>query len=186
MALHGAWRTRQASGRQVGRAFGHLPWWLYGLVGSAELILLIATWRPLPIPSSRPLRVASTVSGGALSALGIGLIIWGRLALGAMHNVSSAFGVQLYAGHRLVTSGPYALVRHPMYLGAFVGALGALLVYRTWAMVLILAGSVVFVARARREEEALAAEFGDAWLAYTRRVPAWIPRPPAARSDPLR
>lgn len=177
LGVQGTWRGRQATGRQVGRPFGRLPWPLYGLLSLMELVVLVASWRPLPIALSRPLRVASTVGGGALSALGIGLIVWGRLALGPMHNVSSAFGVQLYAGHRLITSGPYALVRHPMYLGAFIGGLGAVLVYRTWTMALVLAQSAVFVARARREDEALDAEFGEAWQDYRRRVPAWVPRP---------
>jgi protein-S-isoprenylcysteine O-methyltransferase Ste14 len=177
LAVQGAWRGRQARGRQVGRPFGHLPWWLYGLLSSAEPILLVVGWRPLPLALSRLLRLASTVSGGVFSALGIGLVVWGRLALGAMHNVSSAFGVRLYAGHRLVTTGPYALVRHPMYLGAFMGVLGAVLVYRTWTMVVVLAQSAVFEARASREDEALAAEFGETWQSYKRRVPAWIPRP---------
>lgn len=176
MALQGAWRGRHARGRTVGRPFTQIPWWLYCVVGTAGLLLSIRTWRPLPVARSRPTSVAASVSGGLLSGLGIGLIVWGRVALGEMYNVSSALGVRLYTGHRLITSGPFAIVRHPMYLGAFIAGLGALLVYRTWTMVLILACFPVFVARARLEDEALAGEFGEAWQTYGRRVPGWVPR----------
>jgi protein-S-isoprenylcysteine O-methyltransferase Ste14 len=105
----------------------------------------------------------------------MGLILWGRAALGRMYNVSSAFGNRLYADHELVTSGPFALVRHPMYLGALIASVGGVLLYRTWAAVLVLAHEMVFWVRAGKEEQALAAEFGDAWRAYARRVPAGVP-----------
>jgi protein-S-isoprenylcysteine O-methyltransferase Ste14 len=93
-----------------------------------------------------------------------------------MYNISLSTGAQLYAGHRLVTRGPFAIVRHPMYAGAILGAVGALLIYRTWTIVLILAHFLLFLVCSRREEEALAADFGAEWMAYYRRVPGWIPR----------
>jgi protein-S-isoprenylcysteine O-methyltransferase Ste14 len=63
-----------------------------------------------------------------------------------------------------------------MYTGAMLGVVGALLIYRTWTIVFILVHCFVFIVRARREEEALAAEFGAEWMEYARRVPRWIPR----------
>jgi protein-S-isoprenylcysteine O-methyltransferase Ste14 len=62
-----------------------------------------------------------------------------------------------------------------MYLGFWMAALGGLLLYGTWTMVLILLGAPVFVKRARREEEALVSVFGDQYEAYQRKVPAFIP-----------
>jgi Cu+-exporting ATPase len=93
-----------------------------------------------------------------------------------MYKVSSGFGVQLNVRHRLVTHGPFALVRHPMYLGLQVAAVGGLLLYRTWTFVFVTANFLALAIRAKREEQALAIEFGDQWNAYARRVPAWIPR----------
>jgi protein-S-isoprenylcysteine O-methyltransferase Ste14 len=55
-----------------------------------------------------------------------------------MYNVSSAFGNRLYADQELVTSGPFALVRHPMYLGALIAGMGGVLLFRTWSAVLVL------------------------------------------------
>ena len=93
-----------------------------------------------------------------------------------MYNVSSSFGAQLYADQQLVTRGPFAYVRHPMYLGILVASFGGLLLYRTWTLVFTTLNFLALTVRARREEQALAAEFGEQWEAYRRRVPGWIPR----------
>jgi protein-S-isoprenylcysteine O-methyltransferase Ste14 len=175
VALHGAWRGRRASGRRVGRPIAEVPGWLlFGLL-AAYVALFVRLWRPLPLRlTPRGGALASTV-GAVLSLLGLALVLWGRVALGRLYNVSSAFGARLYADHELVTTGPFALVRHPMYLGALIAGVGGLLLYRTWAAVLALAHEAVFWFRAGKEEQALAAEFGGAWWDYARRVPPGIP-----------
>ncbi len=93
-----------------------------------------------------------------------------------MYKTSSGFGVQLNIEHRLVTHGPFALMRHPLYLGLQVAAIGGLLLYRTWTFVFVIVNFLALIIRAKREEEALAMEFGEQWEEYTRHVPAWIPR----------
>lgn len=97
-------------------------------------------------------------------------------ALGPAYDVSSASGAPLHRDQRLVTTGPYALVRHPMYTGLAIAAVGGLLLYRTWTTVLFVGLLPVLIARARREEGALAERFGSAWASYCDRVPAWLPR----------
>jgi protein-S-isoprenylcysteine O-methyltransferase Ste14 len=96
--------------------------------------------------------------------------------LGELYTASSGFGVRLHVHHRLITHGPFALVRHPLYLGLQVAALGGLLLYRTWTFVFVTVNFLALVLRAKREEQALAMEFGEQWEAYVGRVPAWIPR----------
>ena len=169
------WRGRRASGRRVGRSFADLPRpYLVALV-LPYLALLVRLWRPLPIRLSGREKMVYSTSGAALSLLGMWLVLWGRVALGRMYNVSSVLGNRLYADHELVTSGPFAYVRHPMYVGALVAGLGGVLLYRTWAAVLVLTHEAVFWVRAGKEEQVLAAEFGDAWWNYAQRVPAGVP-----------
>jgi protein-S-isoprenylcysteine O-methyltransferase Ste14 len=108
--------------------------------------------------------------------LGLALYLWGAKTLGTMYKPSSAFGVQLNVGHKLITYGPFALVRHPLYLGLQVVAIGGLLVYGNWTFVFIAVNFLALFIRARREEQALAAEFGKEWEMYASQVPAWIPR----------
>jgi protein-S-isoprenylcysteine O-methyltransferase Ste14 len=114
--------------------------------------------------------------GALLYFSGLAVVWWGRLTLGAAHNVSSSLGAEVFKGQSLITGGPFAYVRNPMYLGFFVALVGALLVYHTWTIVLLLVSVFSFTRRAVREEEVLAAEFGAEYEEYRRRVPGWIPR----------
>lgn len=90
--------------------------------------------------------------------------------------VSSVFGAELYKHRELVTNGSFAIIRHPMYAGVLLAAMGALLIFRTWAMAVYMPMSLVVLARAGREEKLLEQEFGGKWHAYTSKVPKWIPR----------
>jgi protein-S-isoprenylcysteine O-methyltransferase Ste14 len=83
----------------------------------------------------------------------------------------------LNADHELVRSGPYQIVRHPIYLSMFAVMLGAgLLISRAaWlaaALVLEIIGTEI---RVRMEDALLASRFGDKFTEYQRRVPAYIP-----------
>jgi protein-S-isoprenylcysteine O-methyltransferase Ste14 len=165
----------RASG--TGLSFLRLPLWAYMLMILVYAVLCYLLWRPLPFSLSPTAEAGALVVGSLLYFPSLGLILWARHTMGEMYNISLTTGAQLYAGHRLVTHGPFAIVRHPMYLGAMLGAMGALLIYRTWTSLFILAHCLVFIVRARREEQALAAEFGAEWVEYRQQIPGWIPRP---------
>ena len=161
-------------GRAVGRANQVLRLPTYILISIGYFGLWYLLWKPIPIALSPAVRIVALALGALLLFPGLGLVLWGRLVLGKMYNVSSALGAQLYADQQLITHGPYAIVRNPMYVGIIAATLGGLLIYRTWSLVFALTffGLVI---RARREEEALSAEFGAAREAYCQRVPAWLP-----------
>jgi protein-S-isoprenylcysteine O-methyltransferase Ste14 len=81
-------------------------------------------------------------------------------------------------GHELMTQGPYALVRNPIYLGIFGLMIASGLVFSRWwtflgAVVLFLAGNHI---RTRAEEKLLRETFGPVFDDYARRVPAFLPR----------
>ena len=79
------------------------------------------------------------------------------------------------AGARLVQSGIYGLIRHPLYTAVFCGAVGWALVWRSWpALVAALALAPLFDAKARREECWLRQHF-SAYSDYERRVRRFIP-----------
>ncbi|HRQ38078.1 MAG TPA: isoprenylcysteine carboxylmethyltransferase family protein [Chloroflexota bacterium] len=177
VVLWGVWRgMRRPSGRKTGREphlFRTPAFYLFTVLGYFGLCYRL--WRPLPLALSRPVRALAVVFGSLLYFPGLVLLMWGRLTLGPMYNVSSSLGVQLYADHRLITHGPFAYVRHPMYLGLWFVGVGGLLLYRTWTFVFLLLQLPAMFARAWREEQALAAEFGSQWQIYCQQTPAWLP-----------
>jgi protein-S-isoprenylcysteine O-methyltransferase Ste14 len=176
--LWGVWRGTQ---KPVGRITGREPKVLrtrkfYILASVGYFSLCIRLWRPFSLVLSRPARIITLSLGSFLYFPGLALVLWGRLTLAQMYNVSSSFGAQLYADQQLVRHGPFSFVRHPMYLGIFLVGWGGLLFYRTWTFVLVLFHFPALLIRARREEQVLAAEFGEQWTTYSEHVPAWLPR----------
>ena len=163
---------RQASG--LARRILSAPIYLFG--SAFYVIVCYLLWQGISIQPSVEQRIVMLAAGSLLYFPGLMLLIWARLTLGGMYNVSSGFGVQLYEDQSLITTGPFALVRHPMYLGWFMAALGGILIYRTWTPVFLLGNFPGLAWRARLEDKALAEEFGEEWEAYRRRVPGWIPR----------
>ncbi len=73
-------------------------------------------------------------------------------------------------------TGPFAIVRHPMYLGLILAALGSVPMYFTWTTLFFALYAPVLLVRAQIEERVLAAEFREAWWAYCARVPMLIPK----------
>ena len=136
-------------------------------------------WRPLPLRLPPAARLAALLAGAVAYFSGLAVYLTGMRALGARFRVSSSLGAELIAGQALETHGPYAWVRHPMYLALQTAGLGGLLLYRNWTFVFVALNFPWLFLRARREEAALAAEFGQEWADYAVRVPFWRPRWPS-------
>jgi protein-S-isoprenylcysteine O-methyltransferase Ste14 len=88
------------------------------------------------------------------------------------------FEARVIKGHELVTQGPYAIVRNPIYLGMFGMIVGTGLVFSRWwtllaAVIFFLAGNQI---RIHTEEKLLRETFGSQFDDYARRVPAFFPR----------
>jgi protein-S-isoprenylcysteine O-methyltransferase Ste14 len=112
-------------------------------------------------------------AGVAVTSQGTAIAVWARLCLGS--NWSAR--VTLKEGHRLIRSGPYRFVRHPIYSGVLLGAVGRALTVGEWrgvaAVVLIV---VAHSRKAMREERMLSAEFGEEYASYRRRTGFLFPR----------
>ncbi|MGH7025429.1 MAG: methyltransferase family protein [Caulobacteraceae bacterium] len=110
----------------------------------------------------------------ALVVVGFGFCWWARLHLGRLW---SGF-VTLKEDHRIVDTGPYALVRHPIYSGVMFAALMTALIRATPAALVGFALVCLgFAMTARIEERFLRAQLGsETYDAYSRRVPMLVPR----------
>ena len=102
------------------------------------------------------------------------------LLLVAVGVAGRVWSVAYLAGRKdkvLVVDGPFSICRNPLYLFSFMGVLGLCLYTKMLTIVLLVMPFFVWVhARSvRREETRLRARFGEAYDAYTRRVPRLIP-----------
>ena len=79
-------------------------------------------------------------------------------------------------GHELITSGPYAIVRHPIYTGLLLAFVGSAMARGEWRGVLAVALVLWALWRKLRlEERWMREQFGEAYQEYCRRVSALIP-----------
>jgi protein-S-isoprenylcysteine O-methyltransferase Ste14 len=145
----------------------------YRIVVVAGLVLLFFTPRALPDRTLWRLEGGAPWCCVALAALGFAFCWWARLHLGKLWSAN----VARKQDHRVVDSGPYALVRHPIYTGIIAASLAVFLAHAT---VLTLTGFLLTALgwwwKARLEEHFLSAQLGEAdYAAYAARVPMLIP-----------
>jgi protein-S-isoprenylcysteine O-methyltransferase Ste14 len=140
-----------------------VPYVLYCLPLSAVPILGQAL-----IPAGR----AHEFVGAAFAVVGLSVAIWARRTLG--QNWSG--GVALAGDrHALVSRGPYALARHPIYLGLIVGQVGLMIALAQVRALIFVAGIRAVLKKNRAEELALRAAYPVAYDAYARSVKRLVP-----------
>ena len=152
-----------------------LPSWfarLVAMICAAALLLLPKVPSPLLDGRFLPLGGLCFWIGAAVIAGGLLFSVWARRHLGK--NWSQAVTVK--EGHELITSGPYAWVRHPISTGLLLGFVGCALALGEWRG--LLAVALVFVVlwrKLRLEEKWMLAQFGEFNGDYSRRVAALVP-----------
>lgn len=119
-----------------------------------------------------PLTVWPFWFGAAVTLAGLLFAVWARLHLG--RNWSARITIK--QDHDLITSGPYRVVRHPIYTGLLLAFVGTALARGEWRGVLAVV--IAFCAlwrKLRIEEQWMRAQFGVAYEDYSRRVAALVP-----------
>lgn len=134
-----------------------------GLIGRLRRVHVHFVLALLALALARPTPTTNLL-GTALVVVGMVVRIW-------------AAGV-LEKGGGLCTRGPYAWVRHPLYLGSSIGAFGiCVMANSVWGWVAILpVFALLYAAQVLYEEQLLRAEFGEAHREWARRVPLIVPR----------
>ena len=159
-------RSLRARGPSLRREGGAAAWLPY-FIPIPYLVVVLRPGPELAIPeAARWIGLGLVIGGVAFSA-------WAALTLGRHFDME----VELHAGHEVVRSGPYALVRHPVYSGLAVHLLGACL---ATGNLLMLAGTLLIAIpalylRAAIEERLLRSELGAAYDAYAREVGMLVP-----------
>lgn len=115
---------------------------------------------------------AAQWTGVGLTVAGHAFSIWARLHLGKYWSGT----VALKEGHKLITSGPYGMVRHPIYTGLFISLLGSAMAATTIeSFVGLVLMFCSYIIKWRREEKLMIAEFGQEYRDYMARTKAVIP-----------
>jgi protein-S-isoprenylcysteine O-methyltransferase Ste14 len=132
------------------------------------LIFALRRHQPELWPISSPLLGAAVV----LMLCGFAFAIWARQHIGRFWSAR----VTLKEGHELIESGPYGLVRHPIYSGLLLSMAATVMTIGTVTSLCgyaLLIGALIFKLAA--EERLLTANFGSAYQEYQKRVKALIP-----------
>ena len=127
-------------------------------------------WERFGATVSTPIRGAPAV-GLVLFAVGLGFAIWARTHIGRN------WGLPMTQKNEpeLITSGPYHLVRHPIYSGILLAGVGtAVALHWLWLIVVFLAG-VYFIYSATVEERYLTEQLPDAYPVYKRTTKMLVP-----------
>jgi len=112
-------------------------------------------------------------SGAVLGVLSLGLYAWSRRTLGK--EWSSC--LRMREAHHLVTTGPYAWIRHPIYLAMMVFMTAITLIAANWFLIAFLVISIVDLAlRIPNEEQMMIEMFGDEYQAYIQRTGKLLPK----------
>ena len=137
-------------------------------------LLLVVGPQPLHWLNERfvPLTMAAYWLGLFVVAAGLAFAVSARIYLG--RNWSAT--VTIKQDHELVRTGPYAVVRHPIYTGILLALLGTAIVIGEWRGLVALASITIgFLFKIRTEERFMGEIFGERYARYRAEVPALIP-----------
>lgn len=144
------------------------------LAALGVVVALYVVVRPFP-GLRRELWTRTPVVGlvaTLLTLVGLAIALWARAALGRNWSGTIAFKQD----HELILRGPYAWVRHPIYSGLLLMALGtAVESTRLSSFIFLGVLVVVLMLKARAEEQLMLRHFPDAYADYRRHVKALIP-----------
>lgn len=160
------------------RTLGVTQWWRQSLLRGGIVVLIVAAIHFSG--AGRPLRAAHVYQAhsillGAIGAtvvlLGVGLAVYARVYLGRNWGMPMSRKEE----PELVTSGPYAFVRHPIYTGIILAMVGSAIGESVIWVVLLIVFAPYFVYSARREEELMCEQFPAQYPDYMRRTKMIVP-----------
>lgn len=157
--------------RAARRAWWRL-WWLR--LGALAVIFIVLRYESARghgnFISGMVFNAPLNILGLLLAAAGVGLAVWARFYLGSNWGMP----MSLRQGHELVTTGPYALLRHPIYTGILLAAIGSSLI-NLWWLVLFFTSAIYFTYSTRVEDKDMAEHFPETYGAYHARTYRLIP-----------
>ncbi|HEX5279206.1 MAG TPA: isoprenylcysteine carboxylmethyltransferase family protein [Micropepsaceae bacterium] len=167
--LIGSLRAKKTASRRA--LWTQMPW----RVGIAVVLvaLLVSRWGHELLRPGAATLASPTVGliGLVLCILGLAYAVWARIVIGTNWGMP----MSLKENPQLVTSGPYAQVRHPIYSGVLLAMLGSGLAISLWWFIFFAVNAGQFLYAARKEEQLMLQTFPDSYPGYMRRTRMLIP-----------
>ncbi|MBI2884946.1 MAG: isoprenylcysteine carboxylmethyltransferase family protein [Candidatus Omnitrophica bacterium] len=115
--------------------------------------------------------------GVLLALLGEVIRLWANGYVGHRKVNTAHAGLEAKKIGSLITAGPYAYMRNPLYVGTFLIGIGLCVAAQSvWgALGVVLFYALTYVPKVRQEEALILEEWGEAYAAYQRAVPRWVP-----------
>lgn len=147
------------------------------LLQGAAYAICFGAFRPYFSPLFAMSKTSEAILGVFTAALALAST-WFCYAAARTLGKQWALVARVIEGHELISTGPYAIVRNPIYLAMFGMLIASGLAVSRWqalapAVVVYLVGTAI---RIRTEENLLRSSFGAKFDEYARRVPAFLPR----------
>lgn len=150
-------------------------------VGGLHLSLVVLALLAFHVPAVRQwlhdvrLVAASSVAtasiGVVLCAFGVGLAIWARVHIGRNWGMP----MSRKENPELVTTGSYAVIRHPIYAGILLAMIGSALGTSPAWLLLVVLFAPYFVASGRTEEKLMLEQFPEQYADYMKRTKMLLP-----------
>lgn len=138
------------------------------------IVLLSTTFIPLPWLYRQlwPTGLWPFWIGAGITVGGLLFAVWARLHLGSNWSRS----VTIKEDHELITTGPYALVRHPIYTGILAGFVGtAIALSQVRGVIAFVLVFLALWSKLRMEEEWMSSQFGETYATYAHQTTALVP-----------
>ena len=168
------WRIKAAETKTTQRIEAAGSRILRSFICLIAIVLLLTTRIPLPWLYFQlwPVGLWPFWLGAAVTITGLLFAVWAREHLGSNWSRS----VTIKQDHELITTGPYAVVRHPIYTGILIGFLGmAIAISQVRGFIAFVLVFLALWLKLRMEEQWMRSQFGETYATYARQTAALVP-----------
>jgi len=144
------------------------------LVIAHTVLLFLHTYPNMSFIFSTSIDLPLQIVGIVLKCAALFIVIWGAFSLGEF-----AGDLRLKKGHRVIKTGAYHWVRHPLYAGLILWCAGSLLFFKSFLFLILIALVPAIYLEAKSEEKALVGAFGDEYESYRASTGMFFPLLPS-------
>jgi protein-S-isoprenylcysteine O-methyltransferase Ste14 len=141
------------------------------LVIAHTILLFLNIYTDSSFIFSTPIDLPLQIVGAVLMCISLSIAIWGALSLGEF-----AGDLRLKKGHRVVKTGAYRWVRHPLYSTLIFWCAGNLLFFKSFLFLILIALVPAIYFEARAEEKSLIEAFGEEYESYRATTGMFFPK----------